>query len=309
MDLTAFKCFLLETGKSQETIGYYARLINSFLKFNDFTDENCKKWILEKTLKFSASCRNKYISAFKTYALFLGVDFAEKYKRIAEHADEYERLTIDETWKLIELEPYPNRMSILFLVVASTGCRPSEVLKAQKRHLSFRMIKIKSKTGEIRRIALNSFVYQKILEYLENTPINSEYIFPNYKGSVMTTAGLSKEFRKRLDILGICKNTRVYDLRHSYITRQVRNNPLPHVQKQVGHKKLDTTQHYTHPDDQDLLLLSERDSLFAENMDSTEQLSELIEEAKRRGFFNNKKFEWKISKKSLSITIQEKVIH
>ena len=308
MDLTEFKYFMLETGKSQTTIGYYARLIKNFLRTNKFTDENCKKWIVEKTLQFSASCRNKYISAFKSYGSFLGETFVESYKRIAEHSDEYDRLTTDETWKLIEFESFPNRMSVLFLVIASTGCRPSEVLKAQKRHLTFRMIKIKSKTGEIRKIGLNNFVYEKILDYLEKTEINSDYLFPNYKGKVMTTAGLTKEFKKRLSFLGVKKHTRVYDLRHSYITRQVRNNPLAHVQKQVGHTKLDTTQHYTHPDDQDLLTLSERDVLFAESMDPTEQLSELIEEARRRGLLNNGKFEWKISKKSLSIIVQEKVL-
>jgi len=306
MDEERFEFYLIEHGKAQSTIRFYIRLLANFLKTNEFTDETCRRWLVDKTLHKSASCRNKYVNVFKNYGRFKNLEFVEQYTSLPEHPESFDRLTTDELWQVIELVPLPDRMSVLLLTLANSGCRVNEALMAQKRHLSYKMIRIKSKTQEIRKIAIHEFTYQQIQSYLQTTKIKSDYLFPNYKGKKMTSAGVLKEYRRRLKILKINKNTRIHDIRHSYMNRQHKNNPLRVLQEQVGHKKLTTTQRYTHPDEEDLLLLASRDTLFAENVDPFYQLEELIDEAKKRGFFKNTRFEWKIGKKLLHIEIADK---
>lgn len=279
-----FTNWLLEEGKTLTTARNYATVLRAYLKEHEFDEVEVRRFILEKQLTKSASCRNKYVKAFKLYGRWQKIEWVETLKKLAEHADSYDLLTPEELWNLIELRPYTDKYSILFLVLASTGARPSEILKIHHHNVQGNFIKIKSKTQEIRKIALHSFVAQTLAEYSMD---KEGLLFPSPRGGSLTTTAVVNEFKKRLDELGITKNTRVYDIRHAYVTRQVRNNPLPHVQKQVGHSSLKTTQFYTHPDENDLLQLTKRDTMFQKNKTKKQRFIETIEQLEKLGIFSD----------------------
>lgn len=306
MRIDDFK-FYLQTEKRlhPNTIKKYCSVLQLFLSNHKFTETDTKSFLYKKESEYSEACANHYAKAFRHYGRFTHAKWSNTLKIVEEHPNEYELLSLQELWNVILLKPYPNKYSVFFLLMASTGRRGAELLNLERSDVTYRFIYLKSKTKEYRRCAVRLEVHEVLQQYISTLPKRCKLVFPNYMGSKMTTTALVKEFKVRLKTLGINKKTRVYDLRHNYITRQVRNNPLPHVQYQVGHKKLNTTQRYVHPNDDDLLELSQHDVMFQTALSEEEYLRQFIEQAERYGILKDGRFEHLLGNDRLEIRIRK----
>lgn len=136
-----------------------------------------------------------------------------------------------------------------------TGMRTSEGLALEWKNVDFekqvitiehsvRKGKIKdTKTGQIRTVSMSKILKEVLQEHYPNR-ISDIYVFPSYKTLKPyhgTNAIVRNHLKPLLKRLGIEYKT-IYATRHSFASNLVQNNvPITHVQKMLGHSKLETT--------------------------------------------------------------------
>ncbi|MCW4010711.1 MAG: site-specific integrase [Candidatus Bathyarchaeota archaeon] len=140
-------------------------------------------------------------------------------------------------------------------ISVQTGLRPIEVqgykgLKAKDIHTDQRTITALNTKGCNARppMQISEELNARLRKYITDKNLQPEdYLF---KGAAARYGETYRRFRNRLaDKLNdqTIKTIRLYDLRHYYITKQLRKIQNCEIVRQiVGHKRLDTTQKYFH---------------------------------------------------------------
>jgi len=146
--------------------------------------------------------------------------------------------------------------------MAFTGMRPGEVAHLTINTVDFgRNIFIlkDTKTNTPRFVPIPPNVLKDLQAHVES--IKTEYLFPAERGGnrrkeekVVDDVDWHYNFQQRIKRLGIKRdNLSCYSLRHSFITTMLEEDVnLFKVQKIVGHRRLETTAHYTHLTTKDL---------------------------------------------------------
>jgi len=147
--------------------------------------------------------------------------------------------------------------SLLFEFNYKTACRSGEALNLKKNCFNFSNHSVtfyKTKTGEDRTVAIPPDMEDKLKEYMKD--INpTQYIFvrntndrfEKVDNKPVTQEMANRAFKYRGKLAGIERDLHVHMLRHSAITHmQLQGCPLATVQRICGHKRLATTQLYTH---------------------------------------------------------------
>ena len=134
---------------------------------------------------------------------------------------------------------------ILFLY--ATGVRVSELLQIKKNDISKDWVKILYAKGSKQRIIpIANSAIEAINSYLENRKYKSEYIFLNYKGNHLSRISVFKITQK---YFGVSPHT----FRHSYATALILGGAdLMVLSELLGHSNVETTQIYTHIQQQHL---------------------------------------------------------
>ncbi len=134
---------------------------------------------------------------------------------------------------------------ILFLY--ATGVRVSELLQVKKNDINKNWVKILYAKGSKQRIVpIAHSAIEAINSYLENRKHKSEYIFLNYKGNHLSRISIFKITQK---YFGVSPHT----FRHSYATSLILGGAdLMVVSELLGHSNIETTQIYTHIQQQHL---------------------------------------------------------
>jgi len=158
---------------------------------------------------------------------------------------------ISKTQILEIIEKEPNKKHKLIIeTLYSTGIRVSEIIKLKKENIDFEnnIVNIKGGKGNKDRITIISKnLIEKIKEYiLQTNP--KKYIFESeWKGNKKqlderTIQLIVKNASQRIKLI-ISPHT----LRHSFATHLLeQGTDIRHIQKLLGHSKLETTQIYTH---------------------------------------------------------------
>lgn len=138
-----------------------------------------------------------------------------------------------------------DRALILFLY--ATGARISEALNLRREDIEGEWLRITQAKGDKQRlIHIASSALEAIRSYEQAAPFDSEYVWLNYKGSVLSRISAFKITKKYL-------NVSPHVLRHSYATSLISGGAdLRIVQELLGHASLLTTQIYTHVQKQSL---------------------------------------------------------
>jgi integrase len=130
-------------------------------------------------------------------------------------------------------------------IMVETGLRPTEVRNLTVKDVSLEndgsLFVRKSKTKAGRRLI--PYLSQRAIDILKPRMKNTEndFIFSSGRGSV------DNAHYKALDRSGVPK-FRVYDLRHTYATRQVEcGTDIATLQELLGHSKIEMTKRYVHP--------------------------------------------------------------
>jgi len=134
----------------------------------------------------------------------------------------------------------------LILFLYASGCRISEALLATKEDLHIinkheAWLKIRFAKGQKERVVPIAPIAVEALEnYLKASPMESKYLWLNYRGEPLSRISAYKTVKTYL-------NVSPHVLRHSFASSLILGGAdLRIVQEILGHSSLETTQIYTH---------------------------------------------------------------
>lgn len=272
-DISGFKLHLLSSGISSRTTKATLYRINIiFAKCQPLTEETFRQFLLSLLDNGSSgSTVNKYIQTIKKYSAFEPLDWAKNIKKIKEEAKPKVILSDDEIEAFVALDTGNEKYQMLWSLIAFTGARPNEIATLTIDDIDFAnniiyINRTKTKTGRTVPIAPN--IIDPLKEYIKL--LETDLLFPTrYRPDLpLQNYSYTKDFKKRIKILGIKKHITPYSLRHSFITRLLTDAeaPLFVVQQIVGHKRADTTMQYFHGSVKAMKKAIEKDPLMQKSM-------------------------------------------
>ncbi|RKY97149.1 MAG: integrase [Ignavibacteriae bacterium] len=137
----------------------------------------------------------------------------------------------------------------ILLLIYSAGLRLSELLNLKLGDIDPKSMKIhirNSKGKKDRYIMLSGNVLKLLREYYKLYK-PKEYIVEGQYGGKYSPASVQNIFKTALKKADINKSATVHTLRHSFATHLLEGGTdIRYIQELLGHKKLETTQIYTH---------------------------------------------------------------
>lgn len=157
-------------------------------------------------------------------------------------------LSSKEISKILEVTKNLKHKTILFLIY-SAGLRLNELLELKLGDIDSDAMKIhvrQDKGKKDRYIMLSENVLNLLREYYKvYTPKN--FIFEGQNGGKYSPKSVQSVFKRSLQNSGIRKKATVHTLRHSFATHLLdEGTDIRYIQELLGHKRLETTQIYTH---------------------------------------------------------------
>lgn len=215
-------------------------------KYPQRTMTNPKKQDLKKispiTINRELGCLKKMLSRLVKNEV-LSVNPAWSVGFLREELREFRVLTYAEEKEYLLACPQPLRDFATIMV--ETGLRPMELRNLTVKDVILEnggsLFVRKSKTKAGRRMI--PYLSQRAIDILKPRVTNAEngLLFPSGRGLVDNT------HYKALDRSKVAK-FRVYDLRHTYATRQVEcGTDIATLQELLGHSKIEMTKRYVHP--------------------------------------------------------------
>lgn len=139
-------------------------------------------------------------------------------------------------------------MNWYFIVryLAATGARISELVQIKIEHVHKGYIDIYGKGGKVRRIYIPKALKNETLKWLDETGLDSGYLFLNRFGEKITTRGVAHQLKIFAAEYGMDTKV-VYP--HSFRHRFAKNflekyNDLAFLADLMGHESIETTRIY-----------------------------------------------------------------
>ena len=166
-------------------------------------------------------------------------------------------LTIEELLEIfnsLEIKTnYDLRDRLILELMYATGVRVSELVNIKVLDIDFtnNSIKVLGKGSKERIVYYNEVAKTYLEKYLRIYPSlnkkNLSFLFLNYKGDKLTTAGISYIINQVIKKISFDKHITPHMLRHSFATHLLNNGcSLATVQELLGHSSIGTTGIYTH---------------------------------------------------------------
>ena len=167
-------------------------------------------------------------------------------------------LTISEVDKLLDFEPdnhFSFRNRCILELLYSTGLRISELtsLKLENVSLEESLVKVMGKGSKERIVPLNDIATEYMSKYIKEVrpcmlkKEQTDYIFLNNHGKVLTRQAVFKMIKKRAEDIKLGKEISPHTLRHSFATHLLQNGAdIRFIQELLGHSDVGTTEIYTH---------------------------------------------------------------
>ena len=140
------------------------------------------------------------------------------------------------------------RVAAIVELLLQTGMRISELanLKLEDVDLERNILDIQAqKTRGARKLPLNAAAKESLLSYLEVRPrAREKTVFLTKTCRPFLVRNIRTAIDRYFRLAGI-KNSKVNDLRHTFIAEQLKaGTPLVYVSQLVGHKRITTTEKY-----------------------------------------------------------------
>ena len=260
---------LIDKNYSSNTIESYK---NDLLKLSHFVNKDIKSIDVDDLKKYIKSLSNsleekslsRNISCIKSFYKFLIINkivnnnpsdalYLPKTKKSLPKV-----LSEEDVLKLLDIElkdSFDYRNKAMLEVMYASGIRVSELvnLKLQDVDLSDEVIRINGKGSKQRIVPLGEYATLALKEYINNyrstmlKKYNTDYIFLNNHGNVITRQGFFKIIKEIASKKGINEDISPHTLRHSFASHLLKYGAdLRTIQELLGHSDITTTQIYTH---------------------------------------------------------------
>lgn len=193
-----------------------------------------------------------------------------------------------------------NRWTLFFSIMSFCGLRPQQVARLEVDHCDlgrgvFIITEENSKTHHPCLIPIPPNIFKDIEQHIKTC---DKYLFPARKKSVrfdlpiVDNVDWGYNFHERISRLGIKRKGLVpYSLRHSFCTRLLESGvDLFHVKKLMQHKRLETTEIYSHLTTQDIQQAITKHPLIRKATDPQQILDAFKEVIRSFEFEKNEKF-------------------
>ncbi len=137
----------------------------------------------------------------------------------------------------------------ILMTIYSAGIRLNELICLQVKDIDFdrNLIIVKQGKGRKDRQSVLSKSLKRILFMYLDKYRPSQYLFEGQGGGKYSASSVQVLMKKAVKKTGIKKHATVHTLRHSFATHLLENGTdIRFIQELLGHKRLETTQIYTH---------------------------------------------------------------
>ncbi len=253
--LEKLKIELKISKNSNYTLRNYARSIEGLFSFIDkkpdeITEDDIKRYLVEKFSESSASSTIVFLSALKyAFTNILGKDPTISIKRPKREKRIPTVLTKEEVRRLID--SFDSKKSKLMVsLIYACGMRVSELLQLKINDFDF-----DEKVGHIRQgkgrkdriFNIPNFLFKQLFKQVIKQKENKqEFLFSGPNGR-MSSRNLQKIVSSAAKKAEIKKDVHCHTLRHSFATHLLEaGTDIRKIQELLGHADLSTTQIYTH---------------------------------------------------------------
>ncbi len=135
------------------------------------------------------------------------------------------------------------------MTIYSSGIRLNELLSLQVRDIDFdrKLIIVKKGKGKKDRQSVLSGVLKSFLHHYLDRYCPVKYLFEGQNSGRYSASSVQSIMKKAVNKAGVKKHATVHTLRHSFATHLLENGTdIRFIQELLGHKRLETTQIYTH---------------------------------------------------------------
>ena len=297
-DLKEFKLYLIEKNCRPRTVLYHEKTMKRLLlRLPDLSLAHFQDhliWLRQKGYK--ASYINDNISTIKIWARSKGLAEYEVLRHLREEEPLKSTMADHEIETFLALPPSRggkkecvnyDRWTLFFSIMAFTGMRPGEVAFLKVDDVDYGrsvFILMVTKTNTLRVVPIPPHLLETIKAHID--ALDQQFLFPSRLGGnkdgitpVVDNVDWHYNFHARLKRMGVKRqNLSPYPLRHSFITRMLEEEVnLFKVQKIVGHRKIETTAHYTHLTTKDIQTALRKDPLIKRKIAPEEMITQIVE--------------------------------
>ncbi len=165
-------------------------------------------------------------------------------------------LTEEETFKLVESpekeDPLSLRDRAILELLYSSGLRIGELVNLKTGDVDFSrgIVKVMGKGRKERIVPLGNMAQEALLKYLQVRDLfnpKTDHLFLNRFGDPLSPRGFQKKIKQYALKANLLKPITPHLLRHTFATHLLdRGADLRSIQELLGHRRLSTTQRYTH---------------------------------------------------------------
>lgn len=261
------KYLLIEKKYSKNTINSYRNDLNELYIF--YKNKNIasldKKDILkfiEKNKEKSDKTLSHFITTFRGFYKYLEIENIIKENPILSISQPKTKKTLPKVLSISDVDnilninlndKYDYRNKAMLELMYSTGIRITELINIKIHDLNMNncTLKVMGKGSKERIIPIGDIALKYVKIYIENyrsefIKKNTDYLFLNSRGTLMTRQAFFKIVKKIAKEKKIKTDFSPHTLRHSFATHMLENGAdLRTIQELLGHSDLSTTQIYT----------------------------------------------------------------
>lgn len=159
----------------------------------------------------------------------------------------------DESKQLLDRDPEPSergrRDHALIELLYATGIRAAECCGLDCRDLDTRAgtVRVVGKGDRERMVPVGEAALEAIDAYLATRSRRDGPLFTNLRGGRLTTRSLQRIIGQQARLVGTSRRMTPHVLRHTFATHLLGEGAdLRFIQELLGHRRLSTTQRYTH---------------------------------------------------------------
>jgi len=256
--LSVYKKLLKIENYSEQTIKSYYSALRLFLewisksKLDSVTEKSIEDYLYycKTKRKYSFSSMKLVVASIRyLYVKVLKKEIPEALNiKLRKPSILPSVLSTKEISKILEIIKNLKHKTIIVLIY-SAGLRLGELLNLELSDIDSETMKIhirQAKGKKDRYVMLSENVLALLRDYYKKYKPN-KYVIEGQNGGRYSPKSVQSIFKRALQKAGIKKKATVHTLRHSFATHLLDDGTdIRYIQELLGHKRLETTQIYTH---------------------------------------------------------------